>query len=137
VGWEHYAFLLIAPIAVVLRRALAGDDAPWARVLALTVAFASIALLGINMHLKIAVRDFRYATGRSHARFHLLEAANWAPWALVMAYLLWVLRLETPRRAAPAVARDDSAAMSWNSNAAQRGNSTTCARAMQSEVSDS
>ena len=92
VAWEHYAFLLMTPLAIVGAAALDPLLRPRPRAGAAAAMLIAIALLAIDMHDKLEARSVRYRIGSGHLRLHLLEAANWLPWAIALAAALWLLR---------------------------------------------
>ena len=83
VAWEHYALLLLTPLAILLAAALDWQRTRAARIGALVAAIATAALLSIDMYRKVRAVD--------HVRKHLLEAANWAPWAIVLIAALYLM----------------------------------------------
>lgn len=101
VAWEHYAFVLLLPIALLAAAGLRPDRARSARAVAMAAAMASSLLLSIDMHEKGAALRTWASGGMAHLRLHWLEAANWLPWALVLFAALYVVwRDEITGRAA-------------------------------------
>lgn len=97
VAWEHYAFILILPIGILLAAAADSQRPRADRLIGLATAGACVALLAIDMHAKVDALHQR-SPGWPHVKLHLLEAANWLPWAIVLvAALVLAARSKGPK----------------------------------------